>query len=252
MDVLAQVSGETSSSTVHAVVAPDDGSSSSAFHPAMSMGVHDSMESNMVYDDGEGGLDSTEEKRLKRMRRNRESAAQSRNRKKQYVEELEGQVKSLEDQVTALHQENYDLRREHARLMGQPFAELRPPALVSGVPPPGSGSDTATATVVADGESHPEAAAVIATAAPVAEPKSIERKPSMGATDALLGLELLSRSASCAGSATDATLTLGQPAPPVEALASLQAQATPPFPAATGGPIPSTSQPLPPAATWPR
>lgn len=36
--------------------------------------------------------ESAEDKRLKRMRRNRESAAMSRNRKKQYVEDLEAQV----------------------------------------------------------------------------------------------------------------------------------------------------------------
>ena len=56
--------------------------------------------------------DAAEEKRLKRMRRNRESAAQSRNRKKQYVEELEAQVQQLEDAVNGLHNENCELRRE--------------------------------------------------------------------------------------------------------------------------------------------
>ena len=63
--------------------------------------------------------DSAEEKRLKRMRRNRESAAQSRNRKKQYVEELEAQVRQLEDTVNALQGENFELRREHARVLRQ-------------------------------------------------------------------------------------------------------------------------------------
>ena len=40
-------------------------------------------------------MDSAEEKRVKRMRRNRESAAQSRNRKKQYVDSLEGEIGGL-------------------------------------------------------------------------------------------------------------------------------------------------------------
>jgi len=56
--------------------------------------------------------ETTEEKRLKRMRRNRESAAMSRNRKKQYVEELEAQVANLHKRVQLLQSENVVLRRE--------------------------------------------------------------------------------------------------------------------------------------------
>jgi len=133
------------------------------------------------------------------MRRNRESAAQSRNRKKQYVEELESQVKTLEEQVTALHQENVDLRREHARLLGQPFPELRPPGLSMGLSPHATGSDTTTAAVIGEDNGHPEACTVSSAATSIAPPSQAVRKPSVGATDALLGLELLSRSASCAG-----------------------------------------------------
>ena len=61
--------------------------------------------------------ESAEDKRLKRMRRNRESAAMSRNRKKQYVEELETQVASLHEAVRNLQSENMELRRAcaHAR-----------------------------------------------------------------------------------------------------------------------------------------
>ena len=60
------------------------------------------------------------------MRRNRESAAQSRNRKKQYVEKLEGDVKQLKAQVNQLSELNYHLRREHARVLGQPPPEQPP------------------------------------------------------------------------------------------------------------------------------
>jgi len=62
---------------------------------------------------------------LKRMRRNRESAAMSRNRKKQYVEELETQVASLHEHVSKLQRENIDLRRACARARG----DEAPPSL---------------------------------------------------------------------------------------------------------------------------
>ena len=52
--------------------------------------------------EGEGGVDPLEEKRLKRMRRNRESAAMSRNRKKAYIEELEAKVAALKASVQQL------------------------------------------------------------------------------------------------------------------------------------------------------
>ena len=199
MDVLAATAGAESSS-LEAAHSLADGASSSAFGPTMGVTVAQTELGD--YDPNDNPNDTIDEKRLKRMRRNRESAAQSRNRKKQYVEELESQVKTLEEQVTALHQENIDLRREHARLIGQPFPELRPSGFGMTAPSYASGSDTSTAAVAVEDAAYSEAccmaAAPIATAT-LAPPAMAMRKPSVGATDALLGLELLSRSASCAG-----------------------------------------------------
>jgi len=56
--------------------------------------------------------DATEEKRLKRMRRNRESAAMSRNRKKAYIEELETKVTTLASTVQQLQSDNRALQQE--------------------------------------------------------------------------------------------------------------------------------------------
>lgn len=56
--------------------------------------------------------DPTEEKHLKRMRRNRESAALSRNRKKAYIEELEAKVAKLTSTVQELTSENTALKQE--------------------------------------------------------------------------------------------------------------------------------------------
>lgn len=61
-------------------------------------------------------LDPNEEKRLKRMRRNRESAAMSRNRKKMYIEELEARVVELSASVQQLEQQNEALKQENAAL----------------------------------------------------------------------------------------------------------------------------------------
>jgi len=64
------------------------------------------------------------------MRRNRESAAQSRNRKKQNTENLEEEKEQLTALVAELQQENHRLRTEHACLTG---GAKPPPA----VPPEG-------------------------------------------------------------------------------------------------------------------
>jgi len=54
-----------------------------------------------------------EDRRLKRMRRNRESAATSRSRKKAYVEGLETKVKSLSSLVQSLQAENAELKKKY-------------------------------------------------------------------------------------------------------------------------------------------
>uniref|UniRef100_A0A7S0NNZ0 BZIP domain-containing protein n=1 Tax=Calcidiscus leptoporus TaxID=127549 RepID=A0A7S0NNZ0_9EUKA len=74
--------------------------------------------SDVGEDDLEAGScnDPAEEKRLKRMRRNRESAAMSRNRKKAYIEELETKVTSLTSMVQALQSENWALKEENNAL----------------------------------------------------------------------------------------------------------------------------------------
>jgi hypothetical protein len=162
---------------VHATVAGDDGDD----------------------DDAAGPSDTAEEKRLKRMRRNRESAAQSRNRKKQYVETLESQISNLQAQVRTLHSENYDLRREHARITGAPEPPI-PPELM----PEDDGGTAAAAGL----SGMPDAVAEVASEVPVAPvvPATITHlgsarpsspgQPSPGQQAALHGLELLSRSAS--------------------------------------------------------
>lgn len=61
-------------------------------------------------DDDRFMLADPEDKHLKRMKRNRESAALSRNRKKQYVEELLAKVQALDATVHALQTENAQLR----------------------------------------------------------------------------------------------------------------------------------------------
>jgi len=62
-------------------------------------------------DEGDGSGDPLEQKRLKRMRRNRESAAMSRNRKKAYIEELEAKVAALKASVHQLQSENQTLKQ---------------------------------------------------------------------------------------------------------------------------------------------
>ena len=73
------------------------------------------------------------EKRLKRMRRNRESAALSRSRKKAYVEELESKVEELQGALQALQAENARLMHERAR-QSAPTTVL-PPAATQDVGP---------------------------------------------------------------------------------------------------------------------
>ena len=75
--------------------------------------------------DSTGGYPSdNEDKHLKRMKRNRESAALSRSRKKQYVEELLAKVQELDATVHALQTENAQLKRERASLATSSPADL--------------------------------------------------------------------------------------------------------------------------------
>merc|ERR1719399_710422 len=83
----------------------------------------------MEMDDIPEGLDPIEEKRLKRMRRNRESAAMSRNQKKMYIEELETKVANLAHTIGLLRSENWSLKEENAALRAQAGLEPRDPSL---------------------------------------------------------------------------------------------------------------------------
>lgn len=87
-----------------------------------------------VVDDS--SLDPAEAKRIKRMRRNRESAAMSRERKKAYIEELETKLAQLAATVQELQTENDVLRSGRASLEGvapvtKRDAEQVPPLLSS-------------------------------------------------------------------------------------------------------------------------
>jgi len=69
-------------------------------------------------------LDPAEAKRVKRMRRNRESAAMSRERKKQYIEELETKLAALTATVQQLRAENVALRAGDAPVDGSNAVSL--------------------------------------------------------------------------------------------------------------------------------
>ena len=64
-------------------------------------------------DDMDAGVDAVTAKRLKRMQRNRVSAASSRERKRQHIENLEGKVKELSAELEELRQENEQLRKTY-------------------------------------------------------------------------------------------------------------------------------------------
>lgn len=89
--------------------------------------------------DGTDGVDAYEEKRLKRMRRNRESAAMSRNRKKAHMEELEAKVNELSATVARLEAENARLKAENAQnaRLGGPASGPPPAAAAAAAAAPG-------------------------------------------------------------------------------------------------------------------
>merc|ERR1719155_401698 len=72
----------------------------------------------------DSAMDPAEAKRVKRMRRNRESAAMSRERKKQYIETLEQKVASLQETVKKLRAENHALRSGGTPVEGESGADL--------------------------------------------------------------------------------------------------------------------------------
>lgn len=134
-----------------------------------------------------GVVDSAQEKRLKRMSRNRESAAQSRNRKKQHVDSLEEEIRQLKTTISSLTSENYELRKEQARMNGlppppppEPVAMLAP---IDIAPPKKRGRAEAAA---ADDGQPPIAVATAEATVAEAEAEGVARKTS---ADALLGLD---------------------------------------------------------------
>ena len=125
----------------HTVAAPSasaslpSGNVAPGFESAVSREFNsDKVQSDRGSDEDVHDLDETaEEKRLRRMRRNRESAAQSRNRKKQYVEELEAQVAGLQNVVRALKTENDKLRRDLSSVRSESLPQTT--AVLSTIPP---------------------------------------------------------------------------------------------------------------------
>ena len=79
--------------------------------------------------------ETPEERQERRMRRNRMSAAISRTRKRQYVQELEAQVASLHDMVRSLKNQNVELRQHFGGPGAPPLPPLPPPVQL---PPPPS------------------------------------------------------------------------------------------------------------------
>ena len=75
----------------------------------------------------EGWDDGVEAKRQKRMRRNRESAAMSRERKKTHIDELEHKLAMLSSTVATLQAENDTLRSRRGPRAGAQGAGTHPP-----------------------------------------------------------------------------------------------------------------------------
>jgi len=93
----------------------------------------------LLPEDDDPNLDPAEAKRMKRMRRNRESAAMSRERKKAYIEELESKLAQLSQLAASLRSENEALRAGRAPLEGSASAPALPPVpapLPASAPPP--------------------------------------------------------------------------------------------------------------------
>ena len=91
--------------------------------------------------EGDGSGDPLEQKRLKRMRRNRESAAMSRNRKKAYIEELEAKVAALKASVQQLQSENQTLKQECSSTPASAAAAVAGAAAPGALQAAGSSSD---------------------------------------------------------------------------------------------------------------
>ena len=83
---------------------------------------------NLDLDDSK---DPSEAKRQKRMRRNRESAAMSRERKKAYIEQLESKLSELSAMASSLRSENDALRSGRAPLEGSALVSEPSSVLVS-------------------------------------------------------------------------------------------------------------------------
>lgn len=81
-------------------------------------------------------LDPAEAKRMKRMRRNRESAAMSRERKKAYIEELETKLAALSQLAAQLRSENEALRAGRDPLEGTTPAPVAPAPEAAPAPAP--------------------------------------------------------------------------------------------------------------------
>jgi len=91
--------------------------------------------------EGDGSGDPLEQKRLKRMRRNRESAAMSRNRKKAYIEELEAKVAALKASVHQLQSENQTLKQDCSSTPASAVAAAAGAAAPGALQAAGSSSD---------------------------------------------------------------------------------------------------------------
>ena len=101
-----------------------DGDISPALTAKTSCVSEDEQVKEYSLDSARQGPTEIEDKHLRRMKRNRESAALSRSRKKAYVEELLAKVQELDAKVLALQSENAQLKRECASLAPSASADM--------------------------------------------------------------------------------------------------------------------------------
>jgi hypothetical protein len=101
-----------------------DGDISPALTAQTSCVSEDEQVNEYSLDSARQGPTEIEDKHLRRMKRNRESAALSRSRKKAYVEELLAKVQELDAKVLALQSENAHLKRECVSLAPSASADL--------------------------------------------------------------------------------------------------------------------------------